>query len=88
MDRIIASKVFITIVEHGSMVKASEVLDMSRSMVTRYLAAMEHWAEARLLHRTTRKLTLTAAGESVLSECYKLQEIEKGSQICGEYFKH
>lgn len=77
MDRILASKVFITIVEQGSMIKAAETLNMSRSMVTRYLAEMENWAQSRLLHRTTRQLTVTASGESVLSECYKLQEIEK-----------
>lgn len=77
MDRILASKVFITIVEQGSMIKAADTLNMSRSMVTRYLAEMENWAQSRLLHRTTRRLTVTAAGESVLVECYKLQEIEK-----------
>ncbi len=88
MDRLIASKVFINIVEHGSMIKASEVLNMSRSMVTRYLAAMENWAEARLLHRTTRKLTLTAAGESVLAECYKLQDIEREVRFAANNSDH
>lgn len=77
MDRITAAKVFISIVEQGNMIKAATSLDMSRSMVTRYLAEMERWSQARLLHRTTRRLTLTAAGESVLLECYKLQQIEK-----------
>ena len=50
---------------------------MSRSMVTRYLSEMEEWAGARLLHRTTRRLALTNAGENVLKECIKLQEIDK-----------
>ncbi len=84
MDRMTASKVFITIVECGSMVKASESLDMSRSMVTRYLAAMEDWAKARLLHRSTRKLTLTHAGSEVLELCYKLQEVEQKVVIASE----
>ena len=77
MDRITASKVFIAIVEQGSMVGASETLGMSRSMVTRYLTEMEKWAAARLLHRSTRSLGLTDAGERVLAECYKLKEIEQ-----------
>ena len=85
MDRITASKVFIAIIEQGSMIKAAEVMDMSRSMVTRYLAEMENWAQARLLHRTTRRLTVTAAGESVLTECYKLQEIEKGVSFAANH---
>lgn len=63
MDRITSAKVFITIVEQGSMTSAATVLDMSRSMVTRYLKEMEDWAGARLFHRSTRSITLTSAGE-------------------------
>lgn len=77
MDRIKAAQVFIAIAEQGSMVKAADRLDMSRSMVTRYLTTMEDWAASRLLHRSTRKLTLTDAGKKVLQECYKLQDIER-----------
>ncbi|MGL5027915.1 MAG: LysR family transcriptional regulator, partial [Shewanella oncorhynchi] len=36
MDRLEAAKVFVTIVERGSMISAANALDMSRSMVTRY----------------------------------------------------
>lgn len=77
MDRIKAAQVFIAIVEQGSMVKAAESLDMSRSMVTRYLSEMEQWAGSRLLYRSTRRLGLTDSGEKVLAGCYKLQAIEK-----------
>lgn len=69
MDRIIAAEVFVAIVECGSLIRAAHALDMSRAMVTRYLAQMEYWADARLLHRTTRKLSLTAAGETTLAHC-------------------
>ncbi|MEC5321073.1 LysR family transcriptional regulator [Brenneria populi subsp. brevivirga] len=72
MDRITAAEVFVTIVERGSMIAAAETLDMSRAMVTRYLAEMESWAEARLLHRTTRKLSLTDAGEKTLARCRQM----------------
>ncbi|MBP6562337.1 MAG: LysR family transcriptional regulator [Neisseriaceae bacterium] len=72
MDRITAAKVFMTIVEQGSLSGAASVLDMSRAMVTRYLAQMERWAKARLLHRTTRRLTLTDAGEQALIRCDKI----------------
>lgn len=73
MDRITAASVFITIVEQGSMSGAAHVLDMSRSMVTRYLTTMEDWAGARLLHRSTRRLSLTDAGKKVLHLCQQLQ---------------
>lgn len=75
MDRIKAAEVFITIVEQGSLSAASDKLDMSRAMVTRYLAEMEDWAGARLLHRTTRRLSLTSAGEMIYQEAQKLNNI-------------
>ncbi|EGM71259.1 LysR family transcriptional regulator [Shewanella sp. HN-41] len=75
MDRLEAAKVFVTIVERGSMIGAAEALDMSRSMVTRYLAEMEEWSGARLLHRSTRRLSLTGAGEQVLDYCHRLLEL-------------
>ena len=67
MDRITAAKVFVAITERGSMIAAADALDMSRAMVTRYLAEMEEWAGARLLHRSTRRLSLTDAGDVTLS---------------------
>ena len=75
MDRIIAAQVFVSIAERGSMIAAAQALDMSRAMVTRYLAQMESWAGARLLHRTTRRLGLTAAGETTLERCRQMLEI-------------
>lgn len=44
MDRIASANVFVTIAERGSLAGAAEALDMSRAMVTRYLAEMEQWA--------------------------------------------
>lgn len=75
MDRIAAARVFVGINERGSLSGAAEALDMSRAMVTRYLAEMENWAGARLLHRTTRRLGLTPAGEAALVRCRQLLEI-------------
>ncbi|AKA38153.1 LysR family transcriptional regulator [Yersinia ruckeri] len=72
MDRVTAAEVFVTIVDRGSMIAAADAMGMSRAMVTRYLAQMEQWAGARLLHRTTRKLSLTHAGETTLERCRKM----------------
>jgi len=44
-------------------------------MVTRYLAQMEQWAGARLLHRTTRRLSLTEAGEETLVRCRRMLDV-------------
>ena len=75
MDRIKAAEVFVAIVERGSLSAAAEGLDMSRAMVTRYLAEMEDWSGARLLHRTTRRIGLTPAGEATLERCRQMLEI-------------
>ncbi|MGN5049773.1 LysR family transcriptional regulator [Aeromonas veronii] len=67
MDRLTALRVFVSVVEQGSMSGAGEKLDMSRAMVSRYLAELESWMGARLLHRTTRRLSLTGPGEEALN---------------------
>jgi DNA-binding transcriptional LysR family regulator len=78
MDRITAARVFVVIAEKGSMTGAADALDMSRAMVTRYLAQMEQWTEARLFHRSTRRLSLTDAGEASLARCRALLELAGG----------
>ncbi|WP_374359018.1 LysR family transcriptional regulator [Pseudoduganella danionis] len=75
MDRITAAKVFVSIAERGSMIAAADALAMSRAMVTRYLAQMELWAGARLLHRSTRRLSLTDAGTLTLARCRSMLEL-------------
>ncbi|WP_028079515.1 LysR family transcriptional regulator [Solimonas soli] len=78
MDRLKAAQVFVEVVERGSLTAAAERLDMSRAMVTRGLAAMERWAGARLLHRSTRRLGLTPAGEQTLARCRALLDAADG----------
>jgi len=75
MDRLTATRVFVTVVEHGSLTQASERLNMSTAMVSRYLAAMEAWLGARLLHRTTRRISLTEAGAAALVSCRQLLDL-------------
>jgi len=80
MDRLTATRVFVTVVEHGSLTQAAERLEMSTAMVSRYLAAMENWLGARLLHRTTRRISLTDAGESALATGRQLLELAQELQ--------
>ncbi len=72
MDRITAARVFVTVVERGSQTAAAEHLDMSRAMVSRYLGELEAWVGARLLHRTTRRLSLTGMGDELLPRCREM----------------
>ena len=72
MDRLIAARVLLETIARGSISAAAAHLGLSRAMATRYIAQMEDWAGARLLHRTTRKLSLTAAGEEALPLCKQM----------------
>lgn len=72
MDKITAMRVFLETTERGSVSAAAEQLDMSRAMASRYLAFVEQWAGARLLHRTTRRLSLTVAGQQMLPLCREM----------------
>lgn len=80
MDRLTATRVFVEVVERGSQTAAAEALEMSRAMVSRYLAELENWAGARLLHRSTRKLSLTGAGEQLLPQCRELLALAENMQ--------
>lgn len=62
MDLTYAMKVLVKVVEAGSFVRAAEALDTSNAAVTRQIGALEAHLGARLLNRTTRKLSLTDAG--------------------------
>ncbi|QLG89060.1 LysR family transcriptional regulator [Chitinibacter bivalviorum] len=66
MDRLAAMKVFCEVAASGSFSATADKLDMSRAMVTRYIGELEQWLGARLLQRTTRRVTLTDAGENCL----------------------
>ncbi len=72
MDKLIAMQVFVEVAERGSMTSAAEQLNMSRAMVSRYLESLEDWLGARLLHRTTRHISLTDAGADNLDRCRNL----------------
>ncbi|MXP55056.1 LysR family transcriptional regulator [Pantoea sp. Seng] len=82
MDRVTAASVFNRICELGSLSAAARALDISRPMVSRYLDEMEKWAGARLLHRSSRRLTITPAGEKVLEKTRMLARL--ADEITGQ----
>jgi len=62
MDRALEMQVFCTVVDKGTFVGAADALEMSKAAISRYVSALEERLGARLLHRTTRKLSLTEEG--------------------------
>ncbi|MGY3571653.1 LysR family transcriptional regulator [Vibrio paucivorans] len=69
MDRLIAMRSFVEVANCASFTKAAENLDLSRLQVSRHVQEIETWLKQRLLHRTTRKVSLTSVGEQALRHC-------------------
>lgn len=63
MDHASAAQLFVTVVESGSFSAAARLLGVTPSNVSRQISNLETELGARLLHRTTRKLSLSEAGE-------------------------
>jgi DNA-binding transcriptional LysR family regulator len=72
MDRFQEMRVFATVVDAGSFVAAADALDMSKAAVSRHVAELEARIGVRLLHRTTRRLSLTGEGEVFYGRCKDL----------------
>jgi DNA-binding transcriptional LysR family regulator len=66
MDRLQSMRVFAKVVEQGSFVRAAEILEISNAVATRFIAGLEAHLGTRLLNRSTRRLSLTEAGQAYL----------------------
>ncbi len=74
--------VFVTVVETGSFASAAEHLHLTRSAVTKTIARMETRLKVRLLHRTTRRQSLTEDGQVYYKHCERaLQEIRAAEAV-------
>lgn len=70
--------VFVQVVRDGSFTKAAERLELSRSVVSKYVTRLEERLGARLLNRTTRRLSLTEAGRIFYERSRRgLEDIEE-----------
>ena len=72
MDRLSAMQTFARVVESGSFARASERLNISTSVASRQVADLEAHLKTRLLHRTTRKLSLTESGQAYYERVVQL----------------
>lgn len=84
MDRIDAMKVFVTAVEEGSLAGAARRLKRSPTAISRALGLLEQHVGVELLHRTTRSLKLSEAGQRYVEACRRvLVELEEADLIAG-----
>jgi DNA-binding transcriptional LysR family regulator len=85
MIRIEGITAFVTVVASGSVSEAARRLRLSKSVVSERLAELEKSLGGILLHRTTRKLTLTEDGTAFLQRASRIiQEIEDASAEMAE----
>lgn len=73
---------FVTAARAGSFTEAADTLGISRSAVGKAIARLETRLGARLFHRTTRRITLTADGESYFAACVSALDEIAGAEAC------
>jgi len=79
-----AMKVFVKVAEVGSLSGAARILDLSNPSVTRHIADLETYLGARLLNRSTRRLSLTDTGSAYLERCRQLlADLEQATLAAG-----
>lgn len=66
MDQLRAMRVLARVADEGSFAAAARALDLAPAVVTRVIAELEEQLGARLIHRTTRRLSFTEAGDDYL----------------------
>ncbi|MCM3378064.1 LysR family transcriptional regulator, partial [Bacillus licheniformis] len=74
MNQIQTMRVFVCVAEQQSFRRAAHHLGVSNALVTRSIAMLEGHLNTRLIHRTTRNLSLTEAGVRYLDGCRALLE--------------
>ncbi|KXS32545.1 MAG: LysR family transcriptional regulator [Candidatus Gallionella acididurans] len=85
MDTLTSMRVFTTVVGTGSFTGASDRLDMSRAMVSKYVFNLEEHLGTRLLNRTTRRLSLTESGLAYYERCLQIiSDVEEAEQAAGQ----
>jgi len=84
MDILASMKAFIAVVDAGSFAAAAERMDMSRAMVSKYVASLEDHLGTRLLNRTTRRLSLTESGTAFYERSVQiLADLGEAEQVAG-----
>lgn len=82
MDRLMSMRVFQKVIDEGGFAAAARALDISPAVVTRLVADLEDHLGTRLLHRSTRRLSLSVAGETYLERVRAiLQDIDEADRL-------
>src|SRR5262245_52145913 len=78
LDRVTGMHVFARVAQLGTLSAAARTLGMSQTMATKHLAAIEERLGVKLMHRTTRRMRLTEAGQRYLEAAERIvAEVEE-----------
>ena len=84
MDRLTSLTAFVRVVDSGGFSAAGRHLNMSTTMVSNHVQSLEDRLGARLLNRTTRKVSLTEIGKAYYDRCTQiLADLEQADDIAG-----
>ncbi|MGF1709874.1 LysR family transcriptional regulator [Vibrio kagoshimensis] len=75
MKKLRQMMVFMKVVESGSITKAAEKLELSKSVVSQHIKQLESDLDVTLLKRTTRKQSLTSEGERFYEHCCAIHQV-------------
>lgn len=82
MDRIDLFRIFARVVECASFTRAADTLGVPRSSVSAAIRELEERVGARLLHRTTRKVSPTQDGDAFYERCQRLiSDVEEAENL-------
>lgn len=86
MDRLLSMQVFERVAGEGGFAAAGRAMDMSPPVVTRLIAELEAYLGTRLFQRTTRRVSLTEAGEAYLARVSQiLQDVDEADAIASAH---
>jgi len=72
MNKLQAMEVFVQVVDAGSFTRAADALQLPKATVSTLIAGLEGALSVKLLHRTTRQVTVTADGAAYYERCLRI----------------
>lgn len=85
MDLLSSMRIYVAVVDGGSLAAAADKLDISRAMVSKQIQKLEEHLGTRLLNRTTRRLSLTESGREFYERSIQIvSDVEEAEQVAAQ----
>jgi DNA-binding transcriptional LysR family regulator len=85
MDRFVGLQIFVKVVEGGSFASAARHFRLSPAMVSKHVQTLEERLGARLLNRTTRRVSPTEVGQGYYQRCVRIiADLAEADHLAGD----